>query len=125
MIAAGRADFGDPEWWESALATAATGRAHVKIGGLIRDPRQKSGQIGMGAQGFRRSAMARQIGIAEGGVQRAMADRVNRHHHSAPPAFGHGMVPFHPDANGPRAQPAVLAAVAQAGRPRRAVERHR
>jgi hypothetical protein len=82
----------------------------VEIRGLAGDPAQEPRHRRMRAQ-RRRIAGARQLDIAEARVDRAVADRMKRHHRAAAAALGHRVVPFHAPAERPAAEPA--------GRPRR------
>lgn len=55
-----------------------------------------------------------ELAIGEGRVQRAVADRVERHRHAAAARLGHGMMLFDPAPKRARAQPAGLAQPVQA-----------
>ena len=78
----------------------------MKVRRLLSDPAQEFGDIGIRAQLVRLAELPLQLGIGEGGVQRAVADRMYRHRSAPAAAFGHGMMIFHPPPQWPPAQPA-------------------
>lgn len=69
-------------------------RGRVKIRGLVRDPFEEGGDILARPQRLQRGVEARQLLVGNIGMDRAMADRMERQSLASAAALGHDMVPF-------------------------------
>ena len=94
----GRCKRPDPCLQESAarFCSPCPGRC-VKVGRLAFDPPDKFDQRFIGKQCFPIHSYPRELGIGEIGVDRIVADRMNRDRFTPLLRFGHRMVPL--DAN--------------------------
>lgn len=80
----------------------------MEVGRLTGNPGDEARDRRMRAQRLRFMVTSRQFGIGQGRVDRAMADRMQRHYGATAPALGHRMMPFHPMPERSFAKPAPL-----------------
>ncbi|WP_161981454.1 hypothetical protein [Aurantiacibacter suaedae] len=93
----------------SSLSLAPGGR--VKIGRLVRDPAQKFRHLRIGHQRLSSAAQPHKLRIGEAGVDRAMANRMDRHRDFPPLSLGNDMVELHTPPKRALTQPADRALV--------------
>ena len=82
-----------------------TGRG-VEVRRLSGDPAQEAGHFRIGVQRDRRFCMSLQIQVREAGMDRPMADRMDRNRVPSAPALRQRMMPLNPAAERTGAEPA-------------------